>query len=160
MSLDISAFGPYRAIGVRYAGKNENQEIRKLWEEFLPRQGEIAKPGRAGAFGVCRCIPGATDGSFEYVAAFEARPDAPLPEGMIEVAIPEGEYVRHRFVGVENCMQAWQEAAGKLAADAEWTGFCNGPGDCRCAERPCFEYYPPEFDGRGPAWVYIPVHRI
>ncbi len=31
MSLETTVFGPARAIGVRYAGKNENQEVMKLW---------------------------------------------------------------------------------------------------------------------------------
>jgi predicted transcriptional regulator YdeE len=159
MSLETMAFGPVRAIGVRYAGKNENQEIMKLWGEFIPRSAEIAKPEGGGAFGICRCLPGVKDGSFEYIAAFQALPDAPVPEGMMAVEIAPGEYFVERYERVADYKQAWQESAGKLAADTEWTGYCNGPDDCQCAAHPCFEYYPPEFNGTGPMHIYLPVHR-
>jgi predicted transcriptional regulator YdeE len=159
MSLDVTTFGPSRAIGVRYAGKNENQEVMKLWGELLPQRGSIAMPEGGGAFGVCRCIPGNTDGSFEYVAAFEALPDAPVPGGMVAVDIPAGEYFVRRFEHVPDYMSAWKEAAGALAVDPEWDGYCKGSSDCQCAAHPCFEYYPPEFHGDGPMHIYQPVHR-
>jgi len=159
MSLETTAFGPFRAIGVRYTGKNENQEVTKLWDAFLPRHSAIGMPESAPAFGVCRCLPGVKDGAFEYVAAFAARPDAPLPEGMMAVEIPRGDYFVYRFDSLAECKQAWEKAAGALAADPAWTGYCNGPDDCQCATHPCFEYYPPEYCGSGPAYVYLPVRH-
>lgn len=159
MSLEIAAFGPFHAVGMRYAGKNENKEIMQLWGEFLPRRTAIAMPEGASAFGVCRCLPGVKDGSFEYVAAFEAKADAPAPEGMMPLDIPQGDYFVHRFESVQECKKAWQEAAGTLAADTQWTNYCNGPDDCQCEAHPCFEYYPPEFNGTGPVYLYLPVRR-
>jgi predicted transcriptional regulator YdeE len=158
MSLETTVFGPYRAIGVRYAGKNQNQEITELWGRFLPTRNAIAMPENAGAFGVCRCLPGVKDGSFEYLAAFAAVPEATVPGGMVEVDIPRGEYFVHRCESIQDSQQAWQEAAKTLAASPEWVGFCNGPDDCQCATHPCFEYYPPEFSGTGPFYLYLPVH--
>jgi predicted transcriptional regulator YdeE len=159
MSLATALCGPFRAIGVRYEGKNQNQEVMQLWTQFLPRCSDISKAENAAAFGICRCLPGVTDGSFEYIAAFQARPDAPVPEGMMGVDIPRGEYLVHKFDSAQGYQQAWQEAAGAVAADAEWTGYCNGPDDCQCATHPCFEYYPPEFRGSGTVYIYIPVRR-
>lgn len=156
MSLTNTTFGPCRAIGVRYAGKSENQEITKLWESFLTQHDKIAKPAGAGAFGVCRCLPGVRDGSFEYIAAFAALADAPVPEGMMAIDIPEGDYLVHRFENVRESMKEWGEAARQLAADTEWTGFCGGER-CECATHPCFEYYPPEFNGTGPVLLYMSV---
>jgi len=159
MSLETMAFGPVRAIGVRYAGKNENQEIMKLWGEFVPRMKEIAAPEGGVGFGICRCLPGVKDGSFEYIAALQALPDAPVPEGMVALDIAACEYFVERFEKVPDYRKAWEQAAGKLAADTEWMGYCTGPDNCRCAEHPCFEYYPPEFRGDGPMHIYLPVHR-
>ena len=84
----IVEFGPYRVIGMRYAGKNEHGEIPALWHGeggFVFRFSEIKTlPGADISFGLCRCLPGVTDGSFEYIAALPATSDALIPEGMVE----------------------------------------------------------------------------
>ena len=159
MGLETTMFGPYRAVGMRYTGKNENNEIMGLWAEFLPRREEIAMAESGGAFGVCRCLPGVMDGSYEYVAAFASTPDAAVPAGMMSLDIPQGEYCIQKFDSVKDYKQAWNDAMRTFAANPEWGTYCNGPDDCQCAAHPCFEYYPPEFSGTGPVWICMAVRR-
>lgn len=158
MEPQIVEFGPYHAIGMRYVGKNANNEIPKMWEEqFIPRAGEIARPeGPSGAFGVCRCLPGVTDGSFEYIAAFQASEDASVPEGMVAVEVPKGLYAAFEVPSLAQIGQAWHAAPCWFEKSEKWEGRC-GPGGCECDEYPCFEYYPPDFDGAGKLYIYMPV---
>ena len=157
--FEIVEFGPYRIIGASCVGKNENREVPELWErEFMPRMGEIQKPGTYAGFGVCRCVPGFTDGTFEYIAAVEANADAPEPEGMMAVEIPHGEYAEFPVPHLSEIKHAWRSAAEALGASADWEAYC-GPAGCECAAHPCFEYYPPDFENDDPLFVYIPVRR-
>jgi predicted transcriptional regulator YdeE len=145
-------------MGVHCLGKNENNEATELWKQFLPREREIEQPRPNCAFGLCRCIPGATDGSFEYIAAFAVTGKAPLPAGMMAVDIPRGEYAVFPVADLSEVKQVWHTAAATVNASTEWEPYC-GPAGCDCAQHPCFEYYPPEFRGSGLLFVYIPVKR-
>ena len=155
-ALQIATLGPYRAIGVHAFTRNENHEATELWKQFLPREREIERSQPGCAFGLCRCIPGATDGSFEYIAAFAATADAPLPENMMAVDIPRCEYAVFPVADLSEVRQVWRAAAKAFTTSGEWEPYC-GPAGCDCANRPSFEYYPPEFRGSGPLFVYIPV---
>ncbi len=159
MSIETTTRGPFRAIGVRRIAKNQNEGMEQLWREFVPNCGAISMPPDSAAFGICRCIPGVKDGSYEYIAAFQATDAGPVPEGMTEVQIPRGEYLVHRFHSDDGYLKGGQAAVAALNADPSWKGFCNGPDDCQCAAHPCFEYYPPEFRGSGPVYIYLPVQR-
>lgn len=159
----VVEFGPYRIIGMRYAGKNENGEIPALWDReggFIARMGEIkTPPANAGVcFGLCRCLPGVTDGSFEYIAALPAAADAPVPDGMVEARIAAGAYAAFPVPSLAGLMEAWNTTGAWMAAHPEWEACC-GPGGCDCANHPCFELYPPGFDGQGGLFIYVPVRR-
>jgi predicted transcriptional regulator YdeE len=155
--VEVKQFGPYRIIGMSCVGKNESNELPQLWErQFIPRCKEIQAPERASAFGICRCIPGKTDGTFEYVAAVEARAGAPVPEGMVAVEIPRADYAVVPVAGLPEVRQAWAKVPEQVGGLAGWTPFC-GPAGCECATHPCFEYYPPEFESNGQLFLYIPV---
>lgn len=154
----IVSFGSYRVIGTQYVGKNENNEIPAMWDKvFLPRMKEIKIPdGVHFCFGICRCIPGATDGSFEYIAAVPVTQDAPVPDGMVDASIPFGEYLAIPVRDLSEIHQAWCHSGDWFSDHPEWTGYCNEEG-CDCAQHPGFEFYPPEFDGNGPLYIYIPI---
>lgn len=157
--FEIIGFGPFRIIGISYTGKSENREIQELWDrKFLPRLEEIQKPSAYAGFGVCRCVPGLTDGTFEYIAAIEAGANSPVPEGMMELEIPRGDYAVFPVPNLSEIKQGWQSAAQAVAAAREWEAYC-GPAGCECATHPCFEYYPPDFKGDGPLFVYMPVRK-
>jgi predicted transcriptional regulator YdeE len=164
----VVEYGPVRVIGMYYRGKNENKEITALWDReggFLSRMGEVAQPpdqyyldsGRHPAFGLCRCLPGETDGSFEYIAATLAAAEAPIPDGMIEAMIPAGTYLAFPVAGLEKLPEVWNAAHGWMAAHPEWKSYCTGPEDCDCANHPNFELYPPDFGCDHKLFIYLPV---
>jgi predicted transcriptional regulator YdeE len=156
----IEQFGPVRVIGLSCKGKNENGEFSALWEKFIPRHCEITTPKDMHLFlGICRCIPGRTDGSFEYIAALSAAEDASVPEGMMVLQIPKCSYVVFPVRNLKEIMQAWQGTRGWLEAHPEWKTYCGPNQPCDCAHYPCFELYPPEFNGTNGLFIYIPVHK-
>ena len=92
----------FDVIGMRYFGKNENQEIKALWEAANPRMGEIPyKPG-SDAYGICISIPSVTTGEFEYVAGLEVEPGAVVPLGMVARHIPASHYAVFTHFGPLN----------------------------------------------------------
>jgi predicted transcriptional regulator YdeE len=153
-------FGPYRVIGARCAGKNENAEFSALWEhDFLPRMQEVVTPeGADFVVGLCRCLPGVTDGSFEYIAAAPATAAAPIPAGMIEAEIAAATYVVFPVSSLAEIMQAWGKIGPWLEAHADWEGYC-GPAGCDCATYPSFELYPSTFAQDGKLFIYVPVRK-
>jgi predicted transcriptional regulator YdeE len=157
--LTMTEFGPVRVIGVSYVGKNQNKEIPQVWEKLvLPRRAEVTRLDSAGAFGICRCKPGATDGSFEYIAGFEATPTAKLPGGMIEASIPRCQYVVFDVPSLAGLGEAWQRISAELPKLAGWETYC-GPKGCHCDQAASFEYYPPSFAQDGKLQIYIPVRK-
>ncbi len=81
----------FKVMGMKYRGKNLNQEISKLWGELNPRAGEIPITGDS-AYGVCFMIPDAEKGEFEYVAGFEVKQYDRVPDGMLVVDVPAARY--------------------------------------------------------------------
>jgi predicted transcriptional regulator YdeE len=158
-TIQTITFGPYRALGMSYTGRNENNEIQKIWEQFIPKLcGQYASLNKGGSVGICRCAPGKTDGTFEYVAALLAAPDTAVPDGLVAVEIPQGDYAVFTVPEVDQCKTAWESSFAALAG-SEWTSYCNGPDNCQCAAHPSFEFYPPDYRGCGPFSLYIPVKR-
>lgn len=154
--MNITSFGPYRAVGMSMSCRFEGREIPSLWERFLLRIGELDTAG-TGSFGFCRCIPGATDGSFEYVAAVAVNPGAVVPPGMIAIDVPAGDYAVGDVARIADVRSRWEQLANAVTA-SDWTPYC-GPQGCDCAFHPSFEHYPPDFLSDGPFQVYIPVHK-
>lgn len=152
-------FGPCRVIGARCVGK-DSQEFTALWErDFLPRLGEIMPlAGAQGLFGLCRCLPGASDGSFEYIAAMAVSDDAPIPDSMVEAHIAAADYVIFPVNGLDAVMDAWGRLGPWLDEHPEWEGYCT-PAGCDCLTHPSFEYYPPTFGEDGKLSVYMPIRK-
>lgn len=151
---NIVDFGPYRVIGMQCT----DNLFKELWEKFVLRLNEI-KPSEGDeikSFGLCCCIPGVTDGTFQYIAGRAAAKDAPVPEGMMEIAIPEGKYVSFRVASLAEISQAWSASGEWFEAHPEWEGFCN-KDKCDCLGHPSFEYYSPEYHTDGTVYVYIPI---
>ena len=158
--MQFLTYGPRRAIGVSYVGPLESAKMTALWhDQFLPRVGEIAKPAGAAAFGFCRCVAGAPQGTMEYVAAMDATPDAPVPAGMIAIDVPRADYAVFKVAGLGDIGATWGRAIEQVNANPAWEPYC-GPKGCQCATHPCFELYPPDFnpDG-GTLFIYIPVKK-
>ncbi len=82
----------FMVVGMMYRGKNENQEIKAMWDQFIPRFNEIKDKDLRETFGVCRCFEGAQDGEFEYVAGVRVNSVDDLPEDMVVRMVPEQKY--------------------------------------------------------------------
>jgi AraC family transcriptional regulator len=155
--LTVLEKGPFTLIGIKYEGKNENNEIPQLWDkQLIPRCSEIKMAAHGCAFGVCRCLPEADDGAFEYIGGFETDKSAPVPAGMLKMTLPRCHYAIFEVPGLERIQQAWNEAARTLSEHKELELYC-GPDGCGCATHPGFEFYPSEFPDNPKIYIYIPV---
>ena len=158
-SLTVMEFGPTRGIGVAMAAQGGHGDFPGLWQkQLLPRAGEIARPEKGVAFGVCRCVPGSTDGTFEYIALFEATPGALPPPGMVAMEIPRAHYALFPVQSHAELGDTWRKVPAAIAAQSEWEPYC-GPKGCQCSTYPSFELYPWEPEHTGRAIVYVPVKR-
>jgi predicted transcriptional regulator YdeE len=157
--FEVIEFGPTRGVGVAMQAVGGGGDFAGLWtQRLLPRGGEIARPEGGVAFGVCRCVPGATDGTFEYVALLEATAEAAVPAGMIAIDIPRGHYMVFAVTSYAELGAAWRKVPDALAAHPEWQPYC-GPDGCECATHPSFEYYPWDPEHTGRAYIYVPVRK-
>ncbi len=159
----IIEFGPQRIMGISLITANENGEVPALWGSeggFSTRMDEVQQPkGGAPCFGVCRDVPGITDGRFEYIAAVGASADAILPEGMVELSLPKAQYLSITVPGLEHISAAWNYISRWCAEHPEWRGYCDQSG-CECTEYPAFEYYTSEFMTTNRFYVYVPIRPV
>lgn len=88
----IKSLQTFTVIGLKYRGKNENQEIPGLWQKLMPRFAEIKE----------RVVPGFSyglmgnmdevSGEFDYLAGFETKVTGDPPEGMNTWIVPAQNY--------------------------------------------------------------------
>lgn len=92
MALRIVSKPAFTVVGVKYRGRNENNEIPQLWQTFSPRMGEINyKVDPHTALGVCANMDKET-GDFDYIAGFEVETAAGIPTGMVSIEVSEATY--------------------------------------------------------------------
>jgi AraC family transcriptional regulator len=149
MEPKIESRQAFSVVGKPYHGKNENQEVARLWGEAGPWMEQLEGMAVSDvAYGVMGNIDMDT-GVFDYLAGLEVREDVATPEGLDRWPVPAGTY------GVFPCtlptlMQAFQ------AAYETWlprSGY-------RRAEGPEFEQYGSTFDPADPESemeIWIPI---
>ena len=160
LQLQTVTFGPCRIIGMRYVGDGLNNEIGQLWDQFCARMNEIDKPEQPAGFGVCRCAPGASGRFGDYVAAVTAvtaKDDARVPEGMTALDLPRATYAVFTVPEIPEVRNVWRSSLAAIDSSAEWKRYSCGPAGCTCTTHPAFEYYPPEYRGAGPFFIYVPL---
>ena len=92
MEPKIISRSAFRVVGMKYRGKNENQEILQLWREYGARWKEIKNiVNPEVAYGVMLNYDEAT-GEFDYIATMEVHQISEIPEGMVSIEIPEQTY--------------------------------------------------------------------
>lgn len=152
MEPKIIEMPAFDIVGMRYYGKNQNQEISELWEQFNKRASEIkqVKPGSA-AYGICLMVPDAPAGEFEYVASFSVDSTKDIPEGMVARHVPAHRYAVFTHTGPLDKLrdtynyiyQVWAQQSGyELTGDID------------------FEYYDEDFKDFAPDskfYIYVPV---
>jgi len=99
MELELKKIAPFKVVGLLYQGKNEHQEISSLWNEFNRRGNELCPAATKEVYGVCRMIPGITDGSFEYVAGVSREDLSHLPTGTVIREVPACTVAVFRHIG-------------------------------------------------------------
>ena len=92
MDPEIVERPAFNIVGLKYRGKNENQEIPQLWRQYGERWKEIKHVvNRDVAYGVMDHYD-VNSGEFDYVAAMEVGQLEAIPEGMVGWEIPEQTY--------------------------------------------------------------------
>jgi AraC family transcriptional regulator len=136
---------------MRYEGSNEQGEIPAMWEEFLPRTGEldsVGAQGDPGAYGVSRELPGFGHERFEYLAAVPVKSTEDLPEGMVGWEIPAHTYAVFPANGVPDLMRVIGYVYSEwLPNSKEWEGAGNM----------MLELYPPSFAADHVIYLHFPV---
>ncbi len=144
----------FKAVGMKYVGKNENNEISKLWDSFVPRIPEIRHLSVAmgeDSFGLCYTLANPSEpGEFAYIAALAVDQLADIPEGMVGVEVPAQTYAVAESHGLAEIGQTYDFLIKQwLPASSYDAG--NGPD---------FELYPMEFtagDPRSTFYIYYPI---
>ena len=139
----------FTVVGMKYRGKNENNEIPQMWREFGPRECEIKHMAQPHvAYGVCGNYDEGS-GEFDYVAGFGVDSLADMPEGMVSWEVPEQIYAVFTCTlptlgeTFEYAYKTWLPESGYERADG-----------------PEFELYDESFDPEDKSsqmTVYIPV---
>lgn len=147
MKPEIKSKPAFTVVGMKYRGKNENNEIPQLWGTFRFKIGEIKN--RVGpAYGICDNHDEKT-GEFDYIAGIEVDNPPNIPDGMFSFTIPEKTYAVFTCT-LPTLFETFQRAY------KEWlpqSGF-------KRADGPEFELYDVTFepgDETSKMYIYIPV---
>ena len=151
MEYEIIRRPSFKIVGMRYRGKNENEEIPQLWREFWPRIKEIVHRVPANvAYGVIDNFD-EERGEFDYVAGLEVDSLSEIPKGMTGVELPDQTYA------VFECtLPTLMEPIGYVYQ--EWLP----QSDYVRSEGPEFELHDERFDiaqGKLDMAIYIPVRE-
>ena len=138
----------FTAIGMEYRGKNENNEIVQMWQEFVPRIKEIKHANFTwGTYGICRDLP-AGEG-VNYLAAVEVDQVEDVPQGMAVWTVPEQMYALFTCT-LPTLHEAYRHAFETWLPQSEYK---RGDG-------PDFELYTEEFDPEvedSKMYIYVPI---
>ncbi|HSJ57202.1 MAG TPA: GyrI-like domain-containing protein [Anaerolineae bacterium] len=139
----------FTVAGLKYQGKNENNEIPALWQALGPRMGEFRSVvDQEAAYGVID-LPDQESDAIDYMAGVAVGEEAPVPQGMTFVRIPEQTYAVFRTT-LPTLMDTFHRAYD------EWlpaSGYKRAPG-------PEFERYGETFDPENPESemeIWIPI---
>lgn len=141
----------FRVVGMHVRAKPFSEEFSKIWDQFVPRMGEISgrteeKASYAVEWGMDDEDEG---GEFSYLAGVAVDAEAPIPEGMMDVQVPAQEYAVFDFV-----LQEIKEAMNYIYK--EWLPA----SEYKYAGDPEFEYYDERFrpdEGQFEMSMYVPV---
>jgi AraC family transcriptional regulator len=151
MEPKIESRPAFTVVGMKYRGKNEQDEIPNMWGEFASRVVEVQNRVEAHAtYGVMGNYD-EDSGEFDYVAGLNVVPDAAVPEGMVRWDVPAQTYAVFSCtlptIGstFEHIHHTWLPASGY-----------------RHAGGPELELYDEAFDPEDPEsvmYLYIPVEQ-
>ena len=140
----------FMLVGMKYVGKNQNQEIKDMWGKFDPHIEALAEKPIQATYGWCGNTQ--SDGSFEYIAAVESSNAENLPEWAVVRMVPENTYAVFSHQGpLESLRDTYHYIYQTWLPQSGYTAF---PYD--------MEVYTEEFQGFAPdsvMYIYIPVTK-
>ncbi|MBN1231191.1 MAG: effector binding domain-containing protein [Anaerolineales bacterium] len=93
MEPQIKSKPAFKVAGLEYYGKNENNEVSKLWQnEFISRINEPKRLNFSESFGICSPADPET-GEFSYIACVEVADNQEVPQGMTYKEFDEHKYL-------------------------------------------------------------------
>ena len=151
MEPKIVSLPAFTVVGMRYYGKNQNQEISEMWGKANQRFGELKHICEDAAYGVCFTNPNTPSGEFEYVAALKVDSEKDIPEGMVLRHVPAAKYAVFTHIGALDKLkdtynyiyQTWVPQSG-VQLDGSFD----------------FEYYNQDFQDFAPEsrfYIYVPI---
>jgi AraC family transcriptional regulator len=147
MEPEMKSMPAFTVVGMKYRGKNKNNEIPALWEKFGPKMGEI-KHIIGPAYGVMDNYD-EKSGEFDYIAGFKVETASDIPEGMVSKDVPEQTYA----VGICTLPTIREVCEYLYHTWLPQSGFNHAHG-------PEFELYDENFDPedeKSKMYIYIPV---
>lgn len=149
-AMQIAERPAMTVVGMLYHGRAGGPEIPQMWERFGPRMETIEQATNSMVcYGICRDLD-MQSGEFDYLAAVEVEPGAPVPEGMVRWEVEGG-----LFASFPTTLAAIGDTYGRseqLLAGAGYRRTCN----------PDYELYDEHFDPAQPdsvLYVCIPIEK-
>jgi AraC family transcriptional regulator len=138
----------FTVVGLRYRGKNEHNEIPRMWSEFGPRMAAVKHVVNPDiSYGVMGNYDEST-GEFDYVAGIEVDSADDIPPGMVSWDVPEQTYAVFTCT-LPTIREGYDRAYNTWLPQSEYQ---HGGG-------PEFELYDEKFDPGDPSSeMYIYVH--
>jgi AraC family transcriptional regulator len=137
----------FTVVGMLYHGKNEDNEIARMWSEFIPRVKEIEHMGLQNSYGVCGQPE--ENGAFKYVAGFEVDSVVGIPEGMVSWDVPAQKYAVFPCT-LPTIHEIYQYAFQTWLPQSDY----------QAGDGPDFELYDESFDSQvegSVLYIYIPI---
>jgi AraC family transcriptional regulator len=152
MQVQIVSKAAFTVVGFKYRGKNEHNEIPRLWDiEYLPRMNEIRhRTERYVSYGLMSNYDPET-GEYDYLAGAEVSDATDIPQGMMVWQVPSQAYAVYPCI-LSEIGDAWDFMY------QNWLPFSSYVH----ADGPEFEYYGPEFTtaadpAKARMYLYVPV---
>ena len=149
LTPEIKTMPGFTVAGMRYRGKNENEEVPELWTRFWSRHGEIQDrilPGKA--YGVLNNFDPKTE-EFDYIAGVAVSDDSSLPADMVSIWLPEQSYAVFRCT-LPTLMETMQAIYHDWLPESEFDR----------AAGPEYEFYGEEFNpdqDQMTMYMFVPV---
>jgi predicted transcriptional regulator YdeE/DNA-binding transcriptional MerR regulator len=138
----------FTLVGLRYFGRNENNEIPALWDRLNPRWHEFNNQADCYAYGLCTDMN--DEGEFEYVAGIAVTDASHVPEGMVIRQVPGATYAVFE-TKLQGIHQVYEYAMNTWLPQSNYER----------GNSPDFELYDESFDPANPEesklYVYIPI---
>lgn len=87
-------------VGIKYYGKNRNNEINNLWIQFLSRINQIQNRCTSSYYGICEIIPGSN--KYTYLCCVKVDSSSNIPNDMTFKTFPSSLYAAFQFKGSLN----------------------------------------------------------